>query len=210
MDKKEKDLLGSIMAIFIKFGIKSLTMDDITRHLGISKKTLYLYVRDKKDLVFKGTQLMIKEEQNYILDKVEESETAVDELIEMTKCISLKFGEIHPSVVYDLQKYHPASWKLLEEHKQNFVYNIILKNLNRGIKEGYYRKNLNAELIAFVYISMLDNTINADTPLDLSLSIEKIHIEIINYHIKGISNEKGVAYLKTALKKEQNNTLSID
>jgi len=208
--EKEIELLNSVMELFMKYGIKSLTMDDITRHLGISKKTLYLYVKDKKDLVCKGTQLMIDEEQKYTLELADSSENAIDELIELTTSVNSKFGEMHPSVIYDLQKYHPKAWKVIEDHKQGFVYNIMLKNLQRGIKEGFYRKNLNPQVIAFVYISMLDNIFNADSQISSSMSIEKLYLEIVNYHIKGIANEQGVAYLKIALKKEKNKKLSID
>lgn len=208
--EKSKNFFKSTTELFTRFGIKSLTMDDIARHLGISKKTIYQFVKDKKELVKKGMALMIKEEQSRIIESTKLSKTAIDELIEMTKCVSSKLGDIHPSVIYDLQKYHPEAWKILENHKQEFIHNIILNNIKRGVSEGYYRKNINPEIIANVYICMMDNIINPESSINKTMSLEELHLEIINYHIKGISNEKGVEYLKKALENSTDNKLSID
>lgn len=208
--EKSKNFFKSTTELFTRFGIKSLTMDDIARHLGISKKTIYQFVKDKKELVKKGMALMIKEEQSRIIESTKFSKTAIDELIEMTKCVSSKLGDIHPSVIYDLQKYHPEAWKILENHKQEFIHNIILNNIKRGVSEGYYRKNINPEIIANVYICMMDNIINPESSINKTMSLEELHLEIINYHIKGISNEKGVEYLKKALENSTDNKLSID
>lgn len=208
--EKSKNFFKSTTELFTRYGIKSLTMDDIARHLGISKKTIYQFVKDKKELVKKGMALMIKEEQSRIIESTKLSKTAIDELIEMTKCVSSKLGDIHPSVIYDLQKYHPEAWKILENHKQEFIHNIILNNIKRGVSEGYYRKNINPEIIANVYICMMDNIINPESSINKTMSLEELHLEIINYHIKGISNEKGVEYLKKALENSTDNKLSID
>lgn len=208
--EKTKKFFTSTTELFTRFGIKSLTMDDIARHLGISKKTIYQFVKDKKELVKKGMELMIKEEQSRIIESTKSSKTAIDELIEMTKCVSSKLGDIHPSVIYDLQKYHPEAWKILENHKQEFIHNIMLNNIKRGVSEGYYRKNINPEIIANVYICMMDNIINPESSINKTMSLEELHLEIINYHIKGISNEKGVEYLKKALENSTDNKLSID
>ncbi|MCB0408617.1 MAG: helix-turn-helix transcriptional regulator [Flavobacteriales bacterium] len=196
--------------LFTKYGIKSLTMDDIARHLGMSKKTVYQLVKDKKDLVKKGMQFMITDEQTRISEIFKASNSAIEEMIGLTKCISTKLGDIHPSVIYDLQKYHPEAWKIMQNHKEEFVYNLMLNNLKRGIKEGYYRKNLNPELIASIYINMMDNILNPEILFNSSLTLEQLHTEIITYHIKGIANEKGVEVLKELMKKEENTKLSFD
>ena len=209
-NQKEIQLLNSVNELFMKFGIKSLTMDDISTQLGVSKKTLYLYVKDKKDLVCKVVNLMIQEEQDYVCGVAEESKTAIDELIGITKCMSERLGEIHPSVIYDIQKYHTEGWAIIEKHKTEFIYKVMLTNLKRGISEGFYRKNLNPEVVAGIYITMVDSAMNPDNPMSKKMTLENIMLEVISYHLNGISNEKGIIYLKEALKKEQDNKLSVD
>lgn len=209
MDKKTEIISGATK-LFMKYGIKSLTMDDVARHLGISKKTLYQYVSDKKDLVKKGVSLLIEREKSILCTAKDESNTAIDELINVTKCVSSEVGEMHPSVIFDLQKYHPSAWKLIENHKKGFIFNMMLENLKRGINEGYYRDNLNPLLIANIYIGMMDKIINSENPLAKSITFDEMHKEIIRYHIKGIANKKGIEYLKEALKNNGNTKLSID
>lgn len=209
MEKQTKVIAGITM-LFMKLGIKSLTMDDIARHMGISKKTLYQYVTDKNDLVIKGVSLMIEHEKQLLCSANELSATAIDELIGVTKCVSSEIGEMHPSVIFDLQKYHPDAWKLLENHKKAFIHNMMLENLKRGIKEGYYRENINPEIIANIYIGMVDNILNPENPINKNMSIDKMHTEIIRYHIKGIANDKGLEYLKEALKNNVNDKFELD
>ncbi|TXB63928.1 TetR/AcrR family transcriptional regulator [Vicingus serpentipes] len=207
---KHHHVIAEITKLFMKLGIKSLTMEDIARHVGISKKTLYLFVSDKNDLVKKGISLMIEHEKQTLSSAREESVNAIDELIGVTKCVSSEIGEIHPSVIFDLQKYHPEAWKLLENHKKAFIHSMMLDNLKRGIKEGYYRENINPEIIANIYIGMVDNILNPENPINKTLSIDKMHTEIIRYHIRGIANDKGLTYLKEALKNVENSKFDFN
>ena len=210
MNDKTNQVVAAALELFMKLGIKSLTMDDVASKLGMSKKTLYQYVSDKKDLVRKGMQIMIEEDVAEMQEVIDGSPTAIDELIGITKKCSSKLGEMHPAVIFDLQKYHPSAWKLMEEHKVSFIYNVMLDNLKRGIKEGYYRENINPLVIASVYMGMVDNMLNPEHPISKMVSLERLHVEIIRYHIKGVSNDKGNALLKETLSKEENNHLDID
>jgi AcrR family transcriptional regulator len=209
-EDKSSQLIRTVLELFMKFGIKSLTMDDISRKLGISKKTLYQFVKDKKDLVKKGMVLCLEDEQNMIAEITKESNNAIDELIEITKCANARLTEMHASVIYDIQKYHPESWILMENHKKEFVKGVILENTKRGIEEGYYRDNLNPEVIASLYIIMIDSLFHADENFGKEVSLGDLHLEMIRYHVKGIANEKGIALLKKTLKKSENNHLHID
>ncbi|NQX96446.1 MAG: TetR/AcrR family transcriptional regulator [Flavobacteriales bacterium] len=208
--EKKIEIIGAALELFMKYGIKSLTMDDIARHLHISKKTLYLYVSDKKELVKKGMELAIEDEQLMLCESIKLSKTAIDELVEITKCVSSRLREMHPSVLYDIQKYHPLAWKLLMEHKKEFIYGVMLDNLKRGVKEKYYRKNINPGVIASIYITMMDTIMNSDSSISKKMSIEKLHLEVINYHLNGVCNQKGLTYLQAVIKKEQLIALSID
>ncbi|MBL4594133.1 MAG: TetR/AcrR family transcriptional regulator, partial [Flavobacteriales bacterium] len=207
---KELEIIAAALELFMKYGIKSLTMDDIARHLHISKKTLYLYVNDKKDLVKKGMEFAISGKQETVCEAIGASATAIDELIGITRCVSASLGEMHPSVLYDIQKYHPFAWELLMKHKTEFIYGVMLDNLKRGVKEKYYRKNINPDVVASIYITMMDTIMNPEHPITKKMNIEKLHLEVINYHLNGICNQKGLVYLQAVIKKEQLILLSID
>jgi AcrR family transcriptional regulator len=211
-DETEKscELIGACLDLFMKYGIKSLTMDDISRKMGISKKTLYQFVKDKKDLVNKGMTLCLEEEQAVLTQVSSQSENAIVELIGYTKCVNLSLIEMHDSVLYDIKKYHQDSWILMKDHKQGFVRQSILENTKRGIKEGLYRENANPEVITSMYMLMVDGMLNADQNFGKEIPLESLHLEMIWYHVSGIANENGINLLKEILNKEENSHLNLD
>lgn len=209
-DEKSCELIGSCLDLFMRFGIKSLTMADISKKLGISKKTLYQFVSDKKELVYKGMSLCLEEEQS-VLSKISlNCDNAIDELIGFTRFVNSRLGDLHPSVIYDIQKYHPDSWAIMQDHKQNFVRKSILENTKRGIKEGVYRENLNPEVITSLYMLMMDGFFHSGETFGKDVRLEDLHLEMIRYHVRGLANEKGIALLKEALNKKENNHLNLE
>ena len=98
----------------------------------------------------------------------------------------------------------------MENHKKEFVKGVILENTKRGVKEGFYRDNLNPEVIASLYIIMIDSLFHSDENFGKEISLGDLHLEMIRYHVKGIANEKGITLLKDILKKSENNHLHID
>lgn len=212
MKNEEKEnsckLVSAAMDLFLRFGVKSMTMDDVSRKLGISKKTLYKVVSDKKDLVTQGMTLCLEEDQNMILEITKNSENAIEELIGFTKKANEWLSGVHESVVFDIQKYHPECWGLIEKHKKE-VEKAILENTKRGIAEGIYRENLNPEIIAALHTVMKDALFNSSEVFGKDVLKQDIHLEMIRYHVRGVANEKGIALLKETLKKEENNHLKL-
>ena len=192
---KEEQLLFAATELFMRLGVKSLTMDDISKHLGISKKTLYQYVSDKKDLVKKAMALAIQNDQCMLVDIVVKEENAIDELLAINEKVSEKLQSLQPAVMYDMKKHYPEAWALMENHKKCFVSDIVIKNINTGIQQGLYRENVNPEIVARIYITMIDKIFDAETFPSHQYTFATIHKEIARYHIRGIASEKGVKYL---------------
>lgn len=199
---EEKEILANSALLFTKYGIKSMTMDEISRQLGISKKTLYLYVSNKKDLVIKVMKLIIETEQCVILNLNETESNPIDEIMEITKMVSAQMKEMNPSVLFDLKKYHPKAWQILEKHKEEFVSDCIKKNLNKGIETGLYRENLNPEIVTYLYLSMVNGMIDPDKEISSGFRYYEMHLEMMRYHIRGIASKKGREYLKQKFSQE--------
>ncbi|MBI2280624.1 MAG: TetR/AcrR family transcriptional regulator [Bacteroidetes bacterium] len=204
METKEQ-LLLAITEIFMRYGIKSLTMDDISSHLGISKKTLYQHVSDKKDLVKQCVELTVGAEQCMLCEISEEKGNAIDELFFVNKRISEKLQHIQPAVMFDLQKYYPEAWKVMENHKQCFIYDMMVKNIHDGIAQGLYRDNVTPEIVAKIYVSMIDKMFDPDFFPAKQFTFETLHREIARYHIRGIASEKGVKYFSQKIINENLN-----
>lgn len=193
---EEKELYNKVMHLFMRYGIKSMTMDEVSRQLGISKKTLYLFVDNKKDLVKKMMEYHIECEQCLIEEVFVDGENAIDEMMSMSKEVSSQMKEMHPSVLFDMKKYHPEAFQILVNHKDQFVRKCIHKNLENGIKQGLYRENLNPVIVTQFYLSMISSIMNSENDSDTVFNFQEIHSEMMRYHIRGVASSKGREYLK--------------
>jgi AcrR family transcriptional regulator len=205
MSEKLKDILVSTKDLFMRYGIKSMTMDDIARSLKMSKKTLYQHVSDKNDLVCKVIDEYIQLEEHVCTDIFEQFENAIDELIHITKYVSQQMKEVHPSIHYDLQKYHPDAWGAFSKHKNEFLYNCIVQNLEAGIKQGVYRKNMNTQVVAQLHIVKIDIVFNSEIFSPKQFKFSDVYLELMRYHFHGITNDKGKSYLIDKMKNENLN-----
>ena len=106
----------------MKYGIKSVTMDDISKNLSISKKTLYKHFKDKDDIVYTLMQLDIENEKLDMEKSCINSGNAIEETYAFSAIITEKLKDLNASVMYELEKYHPKSYKLFINYKRGYVY----------------------------------------------------------------------------------------
>jgi TetR/AcrR family transcriptional regulator, cholesterol catabolism regulator len=207
MEAKELEFLEKALKVFMKYGIKSVTMDDMARHLGMSKKTIYTYVSDKNDLVSKVLSVHTESDKERITCICNRGLNAIDEMFEIGIMVTTMLAEMHPAIHYDLEKYHTQAFKENMAKHEHSIYECILSNLNKGIVEGLYREDLNADVIARLYMKttevIWDNTVFPPT----EISFDKVYSTLFRYHIAGVASEKGSKYLNKKLKSLKTNTL---
>jgi len=202
--EQETKILVQATAIYMKYGIKSVTMDEMARQLGISKKTLYMFVSDKNELVEKCVLLAHEGEICQIGIINEKNKNAIDEILEISRFVSGELKKIHPSIFFDLAKYHPDALKIMTNHKQEFVRGCVINNLQKGIEQGLYRENLNVEVLSSIYQAAMDHIILGDIFPTSEVSMEIIYKEYFRYHINGIASAKGLNYLNELIKNDEN------
>ncbi len=174
--------------LFMRLGVKSVSMDDIAATLGMSKKTLYQYFSTKKELVKKAVQAYIEEDEKIVNDICKNAENAVDAKIKVGRHVLNFFRQMSPSTVHDLQKYHRETWSIVEKQHFTFIYSTIKKNIERGKNENLYRQDVNADIIAKLYVQMCMSVTNEKI---FSLRhYERVQLlkELIIYHIHGLLN----------------------
>ena len=198
---KLNQILQATLEFYLRHGIKSVTMDDIAREQGISKKTLYQFVKDKTDLVYRVIKYHLGMQRDYISKTFTDDYNAIDELFGITEFVCMQLQEMHPSVMYDLQKYYPDAWKLFLKHKQEFIYGIILNNIQKGRKQGIYRKNFQAAMVAKFYIMRMEALRDISIFPVNEYQFADLIFEYRNHHIRGIVNEKGIKYFEKKLGK---------
>jgi TetR/AcrR family transcriptional regulator, cholesterol catabolism regulator len=200
MNEELKTILGKVRELYMKYGIKSITMDDVARELGISKKTLYQYVTDKDDLVGKFLDNEIAMRQEEICKCFKIGFNAIEELFEISLFMNKLIRDQNPATDHDLKKYYPQHYQKSIKVRREGIYNYILLNLKKGIREGLYRKNMNSEVIARFYLWRSENA-NLDGFFTTEeFSSGKLFVELIAYHIRGIATETGIIELEKKLK----------
>jgi TetR/AcrR family transcriptional regulator, cholesterol catabolism regulator len=187
--------------LFFKYGIKSVTMDDIARELSISKKTLYQFFENKNDLLTH----VLKEAQDRDVANMAHSFThsqdAIDENLKMAKHIVGELTKLKSaqSVLYDLKKYYNDLWKHFEANMNDNVYNSTLQNLERGKKEGLYRENVDSDMIAKLYVSKMMCFVDEDMFPSKNYDKVKLFTQYLVYHIRGVATTKGLKKLDEQL-----------
>jgi AcrR family transcriptional regulator len=204
MESKKEELIQEALAVYMKLGIKSVTMDEMARQLGVSKKTLYRYVSDKNELVEACVLHDHECAMSGIQDILGKKLNAIEELLEIGRFLVKTLGGIHPSIFFDLSRYHPGALKLMQTHKHEIMRGIVVSNLIRGVDEGVYRENLTPEIMSRLHMGIMDMVMSGEViPID-EYRVDEVYSEFFRYHIRGIASKKGLEYLKELVRKDEN------
>lgn len=184
---------------FMRYGIKSVTMDDVARELGISKKTLYLFVDNKDDLVNKVLERHILEEKQMCRQLSGTAANAIEEMFLVMDANSQQLQQMKANIVYDLQKYHRDGWEKIQHFQRDFLYGVVRSNLERGIREGLYRSDFDVDIIAKLHIALSFQLFDEDIFPQLNYAKETLFREYLLHYLYGIVSENGLQLLKAKL-----------
>jgi len=193
-DTRLDELLDGCEQTFRRNGVRAVSMDDLAQALGVSKKTLYKYCRDKADLVLQVFDRMCTRQDAQICALSESGENAIDGVISTMEYVQGELRDMHPSMLFDLQKYYPAAMQRLEQHKQENMEGYLLRNIERGQQEGFYRKDFDAKLISRLHMAMVQTMTNPATIEEFGRPLSELQQELHAYHLRGIATEEGMAY----------------
>ncbi len=196
MDQKQQQVLFKSEELFMRYGLKSVTMDDIARHLGISKKTLYEYVDNKADLIGKILDSRVALEQRMMQQIKEESDDAVEEMLKLARYSIQMLRKLSPTAVYDLKKYYKDLWMSMESLHLKEAYEIIRNNIERGIEQGVYRNDMDPAIISRLYIGKINQVVDNDMFPTSKYDKANLFKEFFNYHMHGIASPKGLKLLE--------------
>ena len=189
-------ILDGTINLFYEFGIKNLNMDDISRQLKISKKTLYQYAKSKEDLIEK---LIYYDDMKWgeKLDEIKlKNLNAIDVLIQVSIVVSEQIGRFDPKLKFEMKKYYEAIFHKFMLKKQAQIFEQISHNISKGIKEGLYRDNVNIELVASLYVRNLVDMHNKDYCIIENITFDQVFEAMFENHIRAISTPEGIEYFE--------------
>ncbi|MBN2173674.1 MAG: TetR/AcrR family transcriptional regulator, partial [Bacteroidales bacterium] len=193
---KYQSVIEGAYKIFIENGIRNISMDDICRKMGISKKTMYRFVDNKADLLKKITEYVKDRIQQRISELEKLEMNAIDVLLEMSKVSSIRHIRINPMITFELRKFYPQVFEDYLSAKKILIISAIKTNLEKGINEGLYRQDLNKDIIAHLYFQKIEDFHNFERDQLEDFSYEKVFEVMFENHIRGISNENGIKYFE--------------
>ena len=195
-NKQYQALLNKSRELFMKNGVKSLTMDEIAKEMGMSKKTIYQFVDNKSELINLTMKDFLDDERRQMEDILKNSGNSVDEMISMIDYFLQVVREFNATTLHDVQKYYPETWNMYNDYRFNFMLGLIKDNLNNGVREGYYRNDMDTDIIAKIYIMAVEILLNQDMFPSKQYSFLSIYREFLGYHLRGIVSAKGLKYLE--------------
>ena len=195
-------IIESALNLFMREGVKTVNMDDISSFMGISKKTLYQYVNNKADLVEKAFRLYQSRILGMISNIQEKNENAIDELFEIDEKLCLMLKNRPPRLINNLKKYYPNVWEILDEIKKKHLFTCITENMDRGKEQGLYRNEANSNIIAKLMMNTVDALVDDATFPLTQYDFKSLLKENRIYHIRGIATDKGIKYLEQKLKND--------
>jgi len=206
MEVKER-ILAKAADLFMRYGIRSITMDEIAAQLGISKKTIYQFFTDKDDMVQAVIDLEIERNEADCFAFRKQAADAVHQIFLALESLEEMLKYMNPLMLYDLEKHHPRAHKKLKDYKCDFLYKMILDNLQWGIDEGLYRPGINLDITAKWRIESAFLLFNQDVFPHSRYKLSEVNSELAMLFLYGVVTEKG----KTLIEKytlERNKKIS--
>lgn len=177
--------------LFYRFGIKSVTMDDIAKHLSISKKTIYSFFEDKDQIVSTLCNKDLHDRECKFAQIARESKNAIDEILMLMKFMGEMFSGMNPNLFYDMQKYHPEAWKSFKTFKEEKILKMVVENLQKGMEQGLYRKDMDIRIIAKLRVEQVEMAFNPNIfPSDKFKPVQ-VQMQLLDHFMHGISTIKG-------------------
>lgn len=190
MDTKQR-ILNAAFELFFRFGIKRVTMDDIAKHLAMSKKTIYQFFRDKDEVVHALMLQKIAEDERDFAAIAEKSAHVVEEVFNYMHQMHAIFSQVNPNIFYDLQKYHPRSWELFIAFKTNFVMKQVEQSLEKGKNDGYVRQDVNSPVLARLRMEEIEMGLNPNVYPPDQFKILDVPLALTEHFLYGICTLKG-------------------
>lgn len=186
-------ILDAAIELFSKLGLRNVTMDDIARQVGISKKTLYEEFSDKKALVKMGFERLLGQDLCLIeaLSGEKEEDWPIKTLMGISRMMRERLQSINPITILEAQKYFPEAWQVFLRHKEEVIYGKLIEILEKGKDLGYFREEIQAQILARVRVDQISSLMDPSKFQDDSYDLVNVQLEMMDHFLHGIFTEKG-------------------
>jgi AcrR family transcriptional regulator len=204
----ENRILFKARDLMTRHGVKHVTMDDIATQLGISKKTIYQFYKDKDAVVMAVVNLELEEQSLKCQQTQDNADNAVHEMFMILEDIQQMFKNMNPMTMNELAKYFPEAFNRIQTHKDEFMHKIIKTNLIKGIEQGVYRKEIDPEILSIYRLETSFVPFNTTLYPFSKFDIGKVTLQIIENFVYGVMSLKGIELMEKYKKETSANVLA--
>jgi AcrR family transcriptional regulator len=187
----EDRILLKARDLMFQTGIRQVTMDDLATQLGMSKKTIYQYYKDKDDLVKAVVGFELKNHQQLCQHCEAKADNAVHEMFLVMETMKEMAKTMNPGSMMELEKYFPSAFDIIKQHKDDFFLSLIKQNLIKGMEQGYYRSDLEVDILSRFRLETIFIPFNLHAfPVSIFNPI-KVHTQLMEHFVYGLMTVKG-------------------
>lgn len=177
--------------LFRRYGIRSITMDEIAAQLGVSKKTIYQFYSDKDELVEEVIVDLTQYAQDCCTRDRKGAKDAVQEIFMAMEFVKEMFHNMNPVLLFDLERAHPGAYKKFQEYKTKYLLKLIRDNLERGIREDLYRDDINIDIMAKLRLESIMIAFNQEVFPAGKYNLGDIQQQLLEHYVFGVASVKG-------------------
>jgi len=204
MEEKKSYIIKNVGHLYLKHGIRNITMDNIASEFGVSKKTLYQYFADKEDLVSQVVDYFLEDAEFDVRNPGEGN--AIDDILHIRSRVAYILKLYNNNIELELKRTYPSLYQKVYEAKRKRIFDNTNENLKKGIAEGLYRNNLEPSVVAKLVLGRTLFTMNPDYEVFEEYEVNSLAFfdSVLDYHMSAICTNNGLKYFKEQLNKIQN------
>jgi AcrR family transcriptional regulator len=189
--KVQQQILKGAEELFFRYGLKSITMDDIAKYLGMSKRTIYENYPTKDSIVSALLMAHREKTMNDIESNRKTSKNAIEEIIMTMHQMKDMSDMMNPRLLFELKKFHPKVWQEFQDFKHKVIMQCVADNMKHGIKQGIYRKNIDVPALSRLRVEQIEMAWNPEIFPPAQHDITKTQLVFLDHFLHGIANIKG-------------------
>ncbi len=190
MDEVKNRIVSGAEALFLTYGVKSITMDEIAKKLGVSKKTIYQHVSDKDELVNLAIQMSMENQQNQVDLLHATAKDPIDEVLKLSDYMRSLFVNMNPYLLMEIQRYYPKAYESFLSFKEVCIINSLAENLKWGITMGFYRPQINIDILSRLRMEQVEWGFNPKVFKEGKYFAD-VQLQLLEHFLYGICTLKG-------------------
>ncbi len=178
--------------LFFRYGVKTVTMDAIATDLGISKKTIYQHFPDKESIVFEVVKTFTEQDLEKWAELDRLYPNVIEKIFKSFEMVKDMLVQMNPRLLFEIQKYFPNAYQLFVDHGEKCIYENLIADFKKGAQFGYFRNDIDFELLARLRMAEVDLAFNPDFYPSNKLSLYETQLTLMDIFMRGILTEKGL------------------